>query len=538
MSTEWDGEQAGHEEKSSDSWQPAPQRPDTPEEVTVGRQPDADLAAEREADTAETDDWDEPPPAALRQSAIGRDEAELATDEPWASEVELPRRPLGWNGRRKGRGLVKPDEVRPAFSPQERLLILDTWQRSGLPAGDFAPLVGLSKHTLYLWKKRFVRQGPAGLMEQPRGMSSGSKLSEVTKRTIVMLKELHPEWGCQRISDELLRGPALAAGAAGVARVLHEAGYQLEERVTRPHPEKLRRFERAKPNQLWQTDLFTFVLKRQNRRLYLVGFMDDHSRFVVGYGLHASASGALVLEVLRSAIASYGLPEEILTDNGPQYVTWRGQSQFSRELKQQGIRQVVSRPKHPQTLGKIERFWGTLWRDCLQRAVFLDLEDARRRIGLFIDHYNFQRPHQGLDGLAPADRFFQAAPTVLETLRARVASNALELARQGTPRPPFYMTGQVAGQPFSVHAEGERVYLTRPGQPRQEVELVGPPAQPAEDALTEDPLPEPVCPHGAPVSDPETPSSPPGASWYDTAPWSAKDAASTDEAAPSEGGAT
>ena len=75
----------------------------------------------------------------------------------FSSGVELSRQPLGWNGKPKGRGLVKPDEVRLAFSPHERLLILDTWQRSGLPAGDFAPLVGLSKHTLYLWKKRFTR---------------------------------------------------------------------------------------------------------------------------------------------------------------------------------------------------------------------------------------------------------------------------------------------------------------------------------------------------------------------------------------------
>ena len=65
------------------------------------------------------------------------------------------------------------------------------------------------------------------------------------------------------------------------------------------------------------------------------------------------------------------------------------------------------------------------------------------------------------------------------------------------------MTGQVAGQPFSVHAEGERVYLTRPGQPRQEVELVGPPAPAADEATAADPLPEPLCPHGAPVSEPE-----------------------------------
>jgi len=77
-----------------------------------------------------------------------------------------------------------------------------------------------------------------------------------------------------------------------------------------------RSFERARPNQLWQTDLFTYVLKRQNRRIYLVAFMDDHSRFVVSYGLHASQSTALTLEVLRAGIASYGAPEEILTDNG------------------------------------------------------------------------------------------------------------------------------------------------------------------------------------------------------------------------------
>jgi Transposase and inactivated derivatives len=484
----------------------APQREEGVDDQQEGRWEPASL------EECEAQDWDELEGA--ESDPQPREPEEPAPDEElnWSSGLELPRRPLGWNGRPQKRSLAKPDECRQAFSPHERLLILDTWQRSGLPAGDFAPLVGISKHTLYLWKKRFTQHGPAGLAEQSRRATAGSKLPEVTKRTIVMLKELHPDWGCQRLSDELLRGPALSASPSAVARLLHEAGYQAEARPTRPHTPKVQRFERARPNQLWQTDLFTFVLKRQNRRLYLVGFLDDNSRFVVGYGLHASASSGLVLEVLRAAIANYGPPTEILTDNGPQYVTWRGKSQFSKELEQQGIRQIVSRPKHPQTLGKIERFWGTLWRECLERAVFLDLEDARRRIGLFIDHYNFQRPHQSLDGLMPADRFFSAAPAVLQTLRERVAANALELARQGTPRPPFYVTGQVAGQPFSVHAEGERVFLTRPGQPRQEVELVGPPSPASES----DELPEAVCPHGAPASgDPLVESADPGATWYE-----------------------
>lgn len=383
----------------------------------------------------------------------------------------LPRPQL--TGRRKGGLARKAATPAVKLTAEQRLLVLDIWRRSGLPAKDFAPVVGLSKHTLYAWKKKFDAHGPGGLMDRPRGQKAGSRLPELTRRTILMLKESNPEYGCERISDLLARGPALPASASAVARVLREAGYELEERPTRPHPDKPRRFEREVANQLWQTDLFTFVLKRQNRRVYLVAFMDDHSRFVVGYGLHASQSTALVLEALRAAIANYGAPAEILTDNGSQYVTWRGKSAFSKELDKLGVRQIVARPRRPQTLGKIERFWGTLWRECVETAVFVDLADARRRIGHFIDHYNFHRTHQGIEGLVPADRFFGSASAVRQTLEAQVQANALELARHGAPKQPFYVTGRAGGASFSLHAEGERVFLTREGQGRAEIDLAG-----------------------------------------------------------------
>jgi hypothetical protein len=117
------------------------------------------------------------------------------------------------------------------------------------------------------------------------------------------------------------------------------------------------------------------------------------------------------------------------------------------------------------------------------------------RIGWFLDYYNFQRVHSRLGGLVPADRFFGVASAVNKTLQARVAANALELARHGLPKKPFYLTGQVGGQPFSVHAEGERVILTG-ADGRQEVDLV-PPAAAAADVAT---LPEPVCPAGVVTS--------------------------------------
>jgi hypothetical protein len=111
--------------------------------------------------------------------------------------------------------------------------------------------------------------------------------------------------------------------------------------------------------------------------------------------------------------------------------------------------------------------------------------------------------HRGIDGLVPADRYFGAACEVARTLRERVAANALELARHGETRPPFYVTGQVDGQSFSVHAEGPRLILTRPGQVRQPVEMAGPAGGPPETVADSDdadseartaPLPTPVCP--------------------------------------------
>ena len=426
---------------------------------------------------------------------------EAVPEEP-EEDFEVTPFPPNLKGPRRGT-LSKPQK-KPVTSASQKLLLLDTWQRSGLPARDFAAMVNVSHNTLHSWKKKFRELGPAGLMEQPRGAKAGSRLPELTKRTILMLKTTHPEWGCQRISDMLVRGPALPASPAAIARVLHEAGYQMEEEPTRPHPPQVRSFERAKPNQLWQTDLFTFVLKRQNRRVYLVAFMDDHSRFITGYGLHASQSAALVLEVLRAAIAAYGPPAEILTDNGSQYVTWRGKSQFTRELEKLGIKQIVARPRRPQTLGKIERFWGSLWRECVESAIFLDLAEARQRIGLWIDYHNLQRPHQGIEGLVPADRFFHAAPEVLKTLKERVAENARELARHGVPKKPFYLTGQIEGKPFSVHREGDRVILQRAGEPREDIEL-----EPAELDQSQDKasaegeqgqLPPAVCPDGSPLS--------------------------------------
>ena len=452
------------------------------------------------------DPWLNGPPRATPppEAHTNDDEVVVIDDESEAGEIPHRRRHLPY-----GRGYVKPEPGSgPAPTPptkpapranssegQTRVKILDTWMRSGLAAGDFAPLVGVSKHTLYAWKKRFEEEGPAGLVDRQRGTNRGSKLSETTKRSILLMKKLNPDWGVDRISNLLLRTEALQASPSAVATVLTEDGYLVEESPMRRNPDRIRHFERAKPNQLWQTDLFPFMLKRQNQRVYMVAFMDDHSRYIVSYGLHASQSAALVIETLRAGIASYGTPEEVLTDNGSQYITWRGTSQFQHECRNRGIKQIVASPRRPQTLGKIERFWGTLWRECVGSAIFTDLGDARLRIGHFIDHYNFRRVHSGIDGMVPADRFFNATPAILQSLSQRVASNALELARNGVPKSQFYLAGNVGGTPVVLHAEGDRMMLSKDGQ-RAEVDFDPRPAavMPTPASATRPPEPDVVVP--------------------------------------------
>jgi len=369
----------------------------------------------------------------------------------------------------KKRRVVEPDRM--SFGPQQRLLILDAWERSELKADEFAPLVGVSEHTLQVWRRRFERLGPVGLEDRPRGVAKGSRLPTATQRAILLMKRSHPEWGAERLHQMLWRSEGYAASAGAIQRVLREAGYEAADLASERRGEGVHRFERARPNQLWQTDLFTFTLKRENRRLHAVVFLDDHSRFVVGFGVHASASGAMVREVLEQAIADFGPPEEVLTDNGTQYRTWRGKSAFQKLLERRGIRHVVARPRHPQTLGKTERFWGTLWRECLETAVLRSVDEARERIGHFIGYYNFQRTHQGIEGLVPADRYFEAAPEVRKALEARVDANALSLARDGVPRKSVYLAGRVGDETIALHGEGDRVILTREDGRREEVEL-------------------------------------------------------------------
>jgi len=332
--------------------------------------------------------------------------------------------------------------------------------------------MGVGKSTLSKWVRVYRDQGEAGLQSKSaRQNRPRPKVAPAVKTKVIELKRRHPEIGIKKISQFLRRMLFLPVSQETVRRTLHEQQLLPKpRRKPRRNPPKPRFFERSTPNQLWQTDIFTFRLGGKNA--YLIGFIDDHSRYVVGLDVFRSQTAEHVLEVYRRAVAEYGVPKEMLSDQGRQYSSWRGTTRFEAELRKDRVHHIKSRPHHPMTLGKIERFWKTIWEEFLERAQFDSFESAGERIRLWVKHYNHRRPHQSLEGLCPADRFFAIAQELRQVIERGMQDNLLELALRGHPRSPFYMVGRMGEQSVVIRAEKGQVKMLVDGEeprPHQEV---------------------------------------------------------------------
>lgn len=349
---------------------------------------------------------------------------------------------------------------------------------SGLSRKDVAEIIGVSAVTLGAWQQLYDKDGLPGLYRKATSAAVRTRCSQLEERILAHRRE-HPEQGVRRIRDELRRGDALAVSAEKVRTVVNEAGLNNPPPTPGPRPPQVRRFERSLPNALWQIDIFTFQLKRMYR-VYLIGIIDDHSRYLVGWGLFRQQTADAVLEVVKGAIGQWGAPREILSDNGRQFVAWRGKSRFQEVLKQQGIGHVRSAPHHPMTLGKIERFWQTIWREFLHEAAFASFADACQRLDHWVQYYNHQRPHQGIEGACPADRFYGVAADIEEALKQGCDANALKLALGQEPQRPLYLLGQLGGTDVRVVRKGDDLEV-KVGETVRELIRLGPPYMIRED---------------------------------------------------------
>jgi len=331
----------------------------------------------------------------------------------------------------------------------------------GIPSPLVAKEMRIKPSTLFAWVKRYREEGEEGLrtiFHPERRRKRNGALTAVQAK-IVEVKQANPGFGVKRISQLLKRMFFVPASAETVRRTLHKRQLMPEvKRKPQRNPSKPRFFERSTPNQMWQSDIFPFHLSGQ--MAYLIGFIDDHSRYITGLGLYRTQTAENVLEVYRRGTGEYGVPKEMLTDNGRQYTNWRGKTRFEHELQKDRVHHFRSQPHHPQTLGKLERFWKTIWEEFLCRAQFDTFESARERIAWWVKYYNHQRPHQGIEGLCPADRFFAIQKELGEVMKKGMEANLKELALRGKPQEPVYVVGRVGDRSVVIRSEQGTVRMT------------------------------------------------------------------------------
>ena len=363
--------------------------------------------------------------------------------------------------KRKRKEKKKKREMK-IYSYKTRVKAVKLYMEEGFSKKLIAEELGMSDRTVDNWVRTYKKLGEEGLKPKRRGKSTTNKIPEPVKEKIIEIKKDNPEHGSKKISQFLRRIFFLKASPETVRRTLQEENLvEKPKRKRVKNPQKPRFFERATPNQLWQSDIMSFRLGGQVA--YIIGYMDDYSRYITGLGLFRSQTAEHVIEVYRTGIAEYHPPKEMLTDNGRQYTNWRGKTRFEKELKKDKVKHLKSRKAHPMTLGKIERFWQTIFEEFLSRAQFTSFEEARERIARWIKYYNHRRPHQGIKGLCPADRYFEVSNELKNIIDSGIEENILEMALRGKPKDPFYMVGRMDGQSVMIMAEKGKIKMSVDG---------------------------------------------------------------------------
>jgi transposase InsO family protein len=282
--------------------------------------------------------------------------------------------------------------------------------RDGESVVDVASRFGVSRQTVHTWLLRYEQSGLAGLANRShKPVSSPSQMPSEVEVLLLEMRRKNPSWGPRRLHFELAKLdvdplPSLS----GIYRALKRAGV-IDPNARRRRDEKFRRWERGLPMELWQMDVVGGILLADGNELKCLTAVDDHSRFCVSAGLMSRANSRSVCEWFAHSLRTYGVPSEILTDNGKVFTGRFGKTHsevlFDRICRENGIDHLLTAPRSPTTTGKIERFHRSLRTEFLSGKIFDSQEDAQTQLDAWVHAYNTERPHQSLNMQTPAARF-------------------------------------------------------------------------------------------------------------------------------------
>lgn len=286
---------------------------------------------------------------------------------------------------------------------------------------------GISADVGYKWLRRW-QAGERELADRSRRPhTSPNRSAAETEQRVLAIRDVHPAWGARKIIRCLKREEGSAPARSTTHEILRRHG-----RVVPPIGSSgpFEHFEMQAPNLLWQMDFKGWVALANGQRCHPLTAVDDHSRYAVCLSACVNEQERTVRHVLEGTFRQYGLPDAVFVDNGTPWGDSSGQrfTRFGVWLLKLGIHLLHSRPYHPQSRGKIERFHRTLKAEVFAFRRFRDLAEVQRAFDAWRTVYNLDRPHHALDHEVPASRY-QVSPRAMPDRLPEVEYDEHEIVR-------------------------------------------------------------------------------------------------------------
>jgi len=280
----------------------------------------------------------------------------------------------------------------------------------GLGQAEAARLYGVSESFVSRLLARYRVEGDAAFeprSRRPRTSPTalGGEVVDLIVNLRVELTELGLDAGPQTIAWHLQAHHGLTVSVSSIRRRLIDAELIEPQPRKRPRSSYVR-FEAALPNECWQSD-FTHWRLADGTDTEILTWLDDHARYALSVSAHRRVSGDIVAETFAETAENTGFPASVLSDNGMVYTSRfafgrGGRNQLETLLAVLGIDQKLSKPSHPTTCGKVERFQQTLKRWLGAQPPAVSIAELQEQLDKFVVVYNEHRPHRSLDRRTPA----------------------------------------------------------------------------------------------------------------------------------------
>jgi len=330
---------------------------------------------------------------------------------------------------------------------------------------DLCREFGVSRKTVHKWLSRYEEGRYSALSDRSRRPKrQPNKTPKVIEDRVVELR-LEYGWSGPKL-QVLLDKEGVLLSTATIDRIIKRRGLVSKEASGKP---ATKRFERSRPNELWQMDFKGEYLLRGGGRCYPLSILDDHSRFAVGVFALSRPSRELVQPCVERCFEAYGVPEAMLMDHGTPW--WNtsnahGLTRLSVSLIKQGVRLIFGSIAHPQTQGKVERFHRTMKQEMKHRGVPQSVQGIGEALSRFRQVYNEIRPHEALGMDVPSARYTPSQraydpnppqweyPAGAEVKRVTDAGNLVYKGRQ------YYACKALAREPVWCREVENRLLIT------------------------------------------------------------------------------